>query len=157
MQKNLTPSSIKLNIGCSLNPIPGWINCDNSLTLRISRIPILPIFLKKIGFISEKKYREIKEIKKMSVIFLNALKPLPFSDNSVDAIYISHVLNCFTRLETESFLKEAYRILKPTGILRISVPDLRKKIDAYQEHGNADEFIDSIYARRLQTDFFIKP
>ena len=57
-------------------------------------------------------------------------KSLPFSDNCVNAIFTSHVLE---HLDDESLiflLKECYRILKPKGILRISVPDMDKAMEA---------------------------
>jgi hypothetical protein len=39
------------------------------------------------------------------------------------------------------FLKEAHRVLKPGGIIRVVVPDLRILIDRYLVNGNADELI----------------
>jgi len=61
-------------------------------------------------------------------------KSLPFSDNCVNAIFTSHVLE---HLDDESLiflLKECYRILKPKGILRISVPDMDKAMEAYKNN-----------------------
>lgn len=147
---------MQLNIGCSYKPIPGWVNCDNSLTLKISKIPFLASILFKTKIISKQRYEYLNKMKQMSVRLINAKKKLPFKNCSVDAIYISHVLNCFDRCEAVAFLKEAYRILRPGGVLRISVPDLSKKIDLYLKNKDADEFIDSIYARRLESGSLVK-
>jgi SAM-dependent methyltransferase len=52
------------------------------------------------------------------------LKGFPFPDNSFDAAYSSHVLEHFTLEQGEYLLKEALRVLRPGGLLRIVVPDL---------------------------------
>lgn len=55
--------------------------------------------------------------------FANLNRPLPWLTNLVDAIYLGEVLEHFTRSEGEQLLAECFRILKPSGILRIRVPD----------------------------------
>jgi predicted SAM-dependent methyltransferase len=66
-------------------------------------------------------------------IYLNAAKNLPFSDNSVDAIFTEHFFEHLSQREAIRFLDEACRILKPSGILRQSTPDLEKIILIYQD------------------------
>ena len=52
------------------------------------------------------------------------IKTLPmFSDKSVDLIYTCGTFEYFDRYEAINILKEWSRVLKPRGILRISVPD----------------------------------
>lgn len=46
--------------------------------------------------------------------------PWPWESNSVDGIYLSHILEHFR--QQEIFLNECYRILKPGGFLRITAP-----------------------------------
>ena len=55
------------------------------------------------------------------------------ADNSVDLIYVSHVLEHFGRHEYKNVLKEWYRVLKPSGILRVSVPDFDAVVKYYTE------------------------
>lgn len=55
--------------------------------------------------------------------------PWPWDDDSADAINASHVLEHFTRRDGYLFLAECYRILKPYGVLTLSVPDMDKFID----------------------------
>lgn len=50
----------------------------------------------------------------------------PFSENSFDLIYCSHVLEHFPWYSVEESLKEFYRILKPGGGIEIWVPDAYK-------------------------------
>lgn len=56
---------------------------------------------------------------------------VPFSDDSMDVVYHSHVLEHFTRSEGRFFLRECLRVLKPGGLLRIAVPDLEAAARAY--------------------------
>ncbi len=51
---------------------------------------------------------------------------LPFEDNSVDEIYAGHLLEHFDMNDGEKALKEWKRVLKPGGIITITVPDVEK-------------------------------
>ncbi len=59
-----------------------------------------------------------------------------FKDNSVDLIYSSHCLEHFSHLKVPSVLAEWYRVIKPEGILRLSVPDFDKIITIYKKNDN---------------------
>ena len=58
------------------------------------------------------------------VIPADFLGPLPFADNSVDAVYHAHVLEHLSREDGRNFLKESVRVLRPGGVLRVVIPDL---------------------------------
>ena len=62
---------------------------------------------------------------------VNLLRPLPFPDGSFDVVYSSHVLEHFPQRTTEMILREAWRILKPAGIVRVVVPDLESTCREY--------------------------
>jgi len=53
------------------------------------------------------------------------------SNNSVDVIYVSHVLEHFGRWEYKDVLRRWFEILKPNGILRIAVPDFESVVKLY--------------------------
>lgn len=65
------------------------------------------------------------------VIAHNLTKRLPFSDNSYDVVYHSHVLEHFSKRGAPVFLKECMRVLKPGGIIRVVVPDLEQIAKLY--------------------------
>lgn len=65
------------------------------------------------------------------VITHNLLLPLPFENEEFDAVYSSHVLEHFSKIEASNFLSEIHRVLKPGGILRIAVPDLERFAKGY--------------------------
>ena len=54
-----------------------------------------------------------------------------FPDGSVDEIRASHVLEHFPHAETAAVLKDWVRALKPGGLLRLAVPDLRIVAEQY--------------------------
>lgn len=58
--------------------------------------------------------------------------PLNFKKNSFDIVYASHVLEHFKKKDTLKILKEWVRVLKPNGILRISVPCFENLIKIYK-------------------------
>lgn len=50
-------------------------------------------------------------------------KPLPFSQASVDAVFLEHVFEHMTYSETLAVLAHIKQVLKPGGVLRVGVPD----------------------------------
>ena len=47
--------------------------------------------------------------------------------------------------EAICFLREAYRVLKPGGIIRVVVPDISKIIGRYNEKADADKFVEDTH------------
>jgi len=62
-------------------------------------------------------------------------------DNSIELIYASHVLEHFGRLEYKDVLKEWFRVLKPNGILRVSVPSFESVVEYYKNHDDNLELL----------------
>jgi predicted SAM-dependent methyltransferase len=58
-----------------------------------------------------------------------------FDSGSVDFLYASHVLEHFGRHEYEAVLAEWFRVLKPGGVLRLSVPNFAACVSWYAETG----------------------
>jgi predicted SAM-dependent methyltransferase len=65
------------------------------------------------------------------------ISELPFiKDNSVEVIYVSHVLEHMSRHTYIDVLREWYRVLLPYGKLRIAVPDFDKVVYYYMNTNN---------------------
>lgn len=73
---------------------------------------------------------------------------LPVPDASADVVYSSHMLEHLDRHEARSFLREVDRVLRPGGIVRLSVPDLRIHVDNYLRSGDANQFIEDTHLTR---------
>ncbi|HDX8642546.1 MULTISPECIES: class I SAM-dependent methyltransferase [Aeromonas] len=56
---------------------------------------------------------------------------IPLGQSSVDMIYTSHMLEHFNYNDLIIFIKECYRVLKPSGKLLVCVPNSRCYIEAY--------------------------
>jgi predicted SAM-dependent methyltransferase len=63
------------------------------------------------------------------IVFLE--RRLPFRDAALDRIYLEHVLEHVEYADAIRFLKEARRVLAPSGVLRIAVPDLEDLVRGY--------------------------
>ena len=48
---------------------------------------------------------------------------IPYEDGSVDNIYVSHVIEHIETIFVKRMIAEAYRVLKPGGVLRLVCPD----------------------------------
>ena len=62
---------------------------------------------------------------------VNLLSGFPFSENTFEAVYSSHVLEHFDPESGRFLLKESLRVLRKGGILRIVVPDLQGSCEEY--------------------------
>jgi predicted SAM-dependent methyltransferase len=56
---------------------------------------------------------------------------LPYPDGSVSHIFSEHVIEHFTKADGYRLLCECYRVLQPTGCIRVGWPDLTKLLSAY--------------------------
>ena len=132
---------VRVNIGCGQTPTPGWINFDNSPTVKIAKNPLINFLLNRIGILGPEHKRFINIVKKANIQWADAAKKIPLENNSVDVVYSSHMLEHLDREEAQTFLKECLRILKPGGIVRLVVPDLEKLVIDYINNRDADLFI----------------
>lgn len=93
---------------------------------------------------------------------LEDLSQWPIEDDTVDLIYTAHTLEHLSDAAVRHTLREAARILKPNGAIRISVPDIDLAIRHY-ERENVEWFTefrpnsppDSLYATRHEQNEYV--
>ena len=107
-----------VNIVCGTSVADGWYNIDNSPTIWLSRIPVLRSLFRVPAW-------------PKSVHRHDVLRGLPFGNETVDCIYSSHTFEHFTYAQSLFLTKECLRVLKPSGVLRIVVPDLKQLVQDY--------------------------
>jgi predicted SAM-dependent methyltransferase len=136
-----THSGIRVNIGCGLTPTPGWINFDNSFSVRAARWPAVSGVMRACGVLNAKSAELAKMGRDGRVRFANAASRIPCASGSVDVAYSSHMIEHLDRGEARAFLTEVRRVLRPGGVVRIDAPDLTRLVSDYLASGDADEFI----------------
>ena len=136
-----TNSGIKVNVGCGLSPTPGWLNFDNSVSVRIARWPVISSALARLGFLAPKSAELAEMAQRGNVRFANAATRIPCASGSASAVYSSHMIEHLDRSEARGFLDEVKRVLRPGGVVRIAAPDLSMLIGDYVASGDADGFV----------------
>ena len=67
-------------------------------------------------------------------IYLNATNRFPIKSNSFDYIFAEQFLEHLNFNSGKNCLEEAYRVLKPGGLLRITTPDLKGLFSVYENN-----------------------
>lgn len=124
--------SKKLHLGCGLNTPQGWINLDGSWNAWVAKHPSLRYLLKMVRIIPP---AQLDIPWSPEILVHDVRKGLPFEQDSLDVIYASHFLEHLYFVEAQRLLKECYRVLRPGGIIRMVVPDLRAIIFEYLGQG----------------------
>lgn len=122
------PRGLWLHVGCGPITPDGWVNLDASWNLLAARIPGLRSALKAVGLISANaaQFEWSSNIR-----YCNVNNGLPFGDGEASIVYASHVLEHLERKHAQTFVREAHRVLKPGGVIRLVVPDLERLARLY--------------------------
>jgi predicted SAM-dependent methyltransferase len=104
----------KLHLGCGPNKLSGWLNSD-----ALHHDPG-PTFI------------------------LDVSQRFPFDDNTFDYAYSEHMIEHIPYEHGQTMIREAYRVLKPGGKIRITTPDINFLIDVYKNPDN------ELYKRYLE-------
>jgi predicted SAM-dependent methyltransferase len=94
-------SDLRLNIGSSGEHVDGWINAD---------------------LLRDPDGRCLR---------MDATRQWPFEDGSAEAVNSEHVVEHLERADAAVFFEQAFRVLRPGGVIRTSTPDLRGISEAY--------------------------
>jgi len=123
----------KLNLGCGPNAPSGWLNIDGSWNAWFSNHIYLRKVLTILGMFSGTDAGW-----NVRPLVHDLTKPLPFEDNTVSIIYGAHVLEHLYLADAQRLLGECLRILRPGGVIRVVVPDLRSMVATYLKNKNGE-------------------
>ncbi len=141
-------SELCINVGCGMSPTRGWRNYDNSPSIRLAKRPFMLRLMAGLGLVGENQLKFISFIREHQINYADAARGLPLAPSSVQVVYSCHMLEHLDPKRAREFLQEAWRVLQPGGILRIAVPDLRRLVDDYLEHGDADRFVEKLHMHK---------
>lgn len=127
-------NGVRLNLGCGLAVAPGWLNVDGSLNALVANMPpaMHGLVYRLTGarqYYAEQEYRRL--LSEHKFMHHDLASGIPLTDGVADCIFSSHFLEHLFRKDADHLLRECYRVLKPGGILRISVPDLEYAVSLY--------------------------
>jgi SAM-dependent methyltransferase len=109
--------------GCGFSAPKEWINYDASPTLKFEKVPV-------IGKLYTKNVNRFPS----NVLYGNIINGLPESPESCDGVYCSHILEHLAYKDAIKALYNTWTILKPNGIFRCVVPDLKEAIRYYNNN-----------------------
>lgn len=127
---------VRVNVGCGSRPTQGWVNLDNSPSVRLRRLPVGPL----IGG----NRRAVWEAARANDVKYGRATRLPLRDASAEVVFSSHMLEHLSRRDARAFLRECLRVLAPGGIVRLAVPDLGRLVSEYQEDRDADRLVERL-------------
>lgn len=120
-------SLVKVNIGSGPHGKQDWVNLDWGILPLLSKMLWLSSLLVKIGLLPKSYSKPWPSNPRLR----DCRKRLPFSNHSVDFIYTSHFIEHLPRYEAAKLLAECKRILRPSGVLRICIPDVKLLAEKY--------------------------
>ena len=88
---------MRINVGCGMTPTQGWLNFDNSMSLRIAKIPLLASLLGRLGLLTSAQLSFITFARGAGIRYGDAVGGLDLESNSVEVLYTSHMLEHLDR------------------------------------------------------------
>ena len=84
-------------------------------------------------------------------IFLDATRPFPLPDDSIDYVFSEHMIEHVSYLQGLFMLRECYRVLKPGGRIRIATPNLEflLKLHSREPKPDAEEYVTWFRSRNM--------
>lgn len=132
---------MRANIGCGDVPTAGWQNFDSSPTLRLAKVPLLAEGLGALGLLDRAQRQFARFARTADIRYADATRHIPLPDASLEALYSAHMLEHLHPDGARAFLREARRVLRAQGVLRLAVPDLQLLVTQYLTHRDADALI----------------
>lgn len=147
VSKDERDNLIKVNLGCGLRVVQGWLNIDGSLNAMIASWPswfhrILYRLSGSRQYYSLDQYCDI--LKNNQFLYHDLSLSLPLHENTIDYIYSSHFFEHLFKDDAVNLLKSCAQALKPDGTIRIAIPDLSYAVSLYSQ-GRKHEMLEDYF------------
>ena len=108
-------TGLKLNLGCGGELKRGWINID-------------------VGQVKMFSGNGISSTETVFIDYDLRRGTLPLENESCDIVYSSHFFEHLNYKQGVSLMRDCFRVLRPGGIFRVALPNLRQLFRAYLEN-----------------------
>jgi predicted SAM-dependent methyltransferase len=127
-----------MNFGCGIFCPDGYLNVDGSLTVLLAHMPLPAVLYGP--------KRDYVDAIRAGRVRYGTARRLRVPNATLDGFYASHVLEHMPRDDCMNLLGRVRLWLKPTGLVRIVLPDLRMLADQYTDGRiGADRFVDKMH------------
>jgi SAM-dependent methyltransferase len=127
----------KVNLGSGLTVASGWVNIDSSLNALASRF-LKPLLFVSYKFSNAQRWYHFSDyvvlLKGHTFVHHDLAYGIPLPNGSAEVIYSAHCIEHLDHEAAEFVFREARRVLLPSGVLRINVPN-RDEADQDKEGG----------------------
>ena len=116
-----------LDVGCGIRPMTGeeWETLDMRSAIKLTNGTIFN-----------------------PDIVANILTGIPRPNETYDLVRLSSVLEHFSKRENNKIIDECYRVLKPNGVIWISVPDMMAIAEYLLEENKVFQMMNFIYGEQ---------
>jgi SAM-dependent methyltransferase len=142
MRANDNKKDIKVNLGCGTCWHPDWVNLDGSPATRL-------IWLRRLRAFNWCLPSQVKCYPLDLVRWDLRKVPLPLESDCASFIFSQYALEYLTAAETSQLLKDCYRVMKPGGIIRLSMVDVYEIVDRYHRQYQALPRPEAVEATRV--------
>jgi len=132
----IVAAPVKVNLGSGIHVAPGWINVDGGVHAMCSRWPrhLLRLLYRHSDCRRTLSQADYLRILRHEHFVHHALEyGVPFAADTVDFIYTSHMLEHLFKRDAAILLRDARRVLKSGGQIRVAVPDLAYALRLYRQ------------------------
>ena len=133
--KRLKDGRAMLNLACGSRMHLDWNNVDSSPLARLAKHGTVARLMHAMYLLSDRRFERLARFDS-DILLWNLTKGIPFDNSTFDVVYHSHFLEHLDVQAGDTFLGECYRVLKPSGILRVVVPDLEVRCYNYMQSLN---------------------
>lgn len=134
------PAPVKVNLGSGLVCAPGWLHVDLSFNALVAPLPSPA--LQALYYLSGsrrmmKKEEYVTILRRHRFFHFDLLNGIPLPSNAVDFLYSAHFIEHLGTADAQRLFREAARVLRPSGVFRVTVPDLGLTIARYLDGDRA--------------------
>lgn len=125
-----------INLGSSTTSPQGWIGISGGVTIFFLNMPsfLLRLVYPFSGRAKKSSFSEFyQKVKTSRILHHNLFYGIPFKDAAVSNVFSSHFFEHLSYDSAQFLAHEAFRVLKPGGMIHIVVPSLESDVEKMKQ------------------------